>query len=182
MFKSCPSLGFTLLGFCAFVAACGGGAQNNTAQIPITPSSEAPKPEPGPASESGPISGGACIELATARREKRPDEPSKITAKHILIRYAGSKNAGPEFTRTREQACLRAIEARDEIRKGADFDAMVEKYSDEPGAASRHGSIGSIDRTMVIAPFADAAFELDRGQLSDVVETDFGFHVILRTD
>ncbi len=181
MFKAHRLLGSALVCACASLLACGGGAQNNNpAQVPVAPASETP--QPGPASESGTMSGGACIELATARREKRPDEPSKITAKHILVRYAGSKNAGPEFTRTREQACLRAIEARDEIRKGADFDAMVEKYSDEPGAASRHGSIGSIDRAMVIPSFADAAFELDRGQLSDVVETDFGFHVIFRTE
>lgn len=128
------------------------------------------------------MSGAACIELATAKREQRKDEPSRISVKHILVRYAGSKSAGPEFTRNREEACLRAIEARDEIRAGADFVAMVEKYSDEPGAASRQGSVGGIERSMVVAPFADAAFELDLGQLSDVVETDFGFHVILRTE
>jgi parvulin-like peptidyl-prolyl isomerase len=85
-------------------------------------------------------------------------------------------------TRTRGAACLRAIEARDKIRGGADFVEVVKEYSEEPGAASRGGSVAGIERSMVVEPFADAAFELDISQMSDVVETAYGFHVILRTE
>ena len=100
----------------------------------------------------------------------------------MLVKYYGAKGAKPAIARSREEACLRAIEARDKLRGGADFSKMVIEYSEEPGAASREGSVGSVERSDLVRPFADAAFELDIGQLSDVVESDFGFHVIVRTE
>ncbi len=124
----------------------------------------------------------ACFRTAGAKREKRPGEPERIAAKHVLVKYDGAKGAKPAVARSREEACLRAIEARDKLRGGADFGKVVVEYSDEPGAASREGSLGSVERGDVVPPFADAAFELDIGQLSDVVESDFGFHVIVRSE
>ena len=58
----------------------------------------------------------------------------------------------------------------------------MKEYSEEPGAATREGSIGSVERNDLQKPFADAAFELGVNQLSDVVETESGFHVILRSE
>ena len=102
--------------------------------------------------------------------------------KHALVKYAGAKRAAPTVTRTREEACLRALEARSKLQQGASFTDVVKEYSEEPGAATREGSLGSIERSQMVPPFADAAFELARGEVSQVVETDFGFHVILRTE
>ena len=102
--------------------------------------------------------------------------------RHVLVRFAGAKNADATITRTREQACLRAVEVRDKARGGAVFEDLVKEYSEEPGAASRGGSTGAIERKDVVPPFADAAFELEAQQLGDVVETDYGFHVIYRTE
>lgn len=122
-----------------------------------------------------------CLATANAKREKKPNEPEKVKVKHVLVKYAGAKHADASITRTREQACLRAMEARDKLRAGADFAQIVGEYSDEPGAKSIEGLVGEIERKDVLPPFADAAFELDVNEMSDVVETDFGFHVILRT-
>lgn len=144
---------------------CGGGA---------------PSPAAPAASAQGPAA--ACLAIAGTKRQRNPSEPSKISVRHVLVQYTGSKNARPPISRTREEACLRALAARDELRGGADFVEVVKKYSDEPGAASRSGSLGSVERKDVAAPFADAAFELHPKEFSDVVESDFGFHVIMRME
>ena len=123
-----------------------------------------------------------CLKSANLKRERKPTEPAKITVRHVLVKFAGAKRAEPSVTRTREQACLRAAEAYQKLAAGTDFEKIVEAYSEEAGAASRGGSIGSIERRDVAPPFADAAFELDLNQVSEVVESDFGFHIIMRTD
>jgi len=166
--RSCCSI--VLVSLAAALPACGG------------------KPSPPPAAAAEGTKAGAdspadrCLAIAGAKRERKPDEPAKITARHILVKYAGAKKAPPTVTRTREEACLRALEAREKLEQGASFADVVATYSEEPGAATREGSLGTIQRTDVVAPFADAAFELGRGEVSHVVETDFGFHIIMRTE
>lgn len=153
--------------------------------LSLTACGAAPSPpskSPGAASATAETPAEACLRTASAKREKRADEPARISAKHVLVKYSGAKGAKGEISRSREEACLRAIEARDKIRGGADFSKVVIEYSEEPGAASREGSVGSVERSDLVPPFADAAFELDMSQLSDVVESDYGFHVILRTE
>jgi hypothetical protein len=166
-----PSRSLLALSFviaCAAVA-CGGEA----APAPATPKVATPGADE-PAAR--------CLAIAGAKRERKPNEPAKISAKHVLVKYAGAKKAPPAVTRTREQACLRAQEARATLEQGMPFAEVVATYSEEPGATTREGSLGAIERSHVVPPFADAAFELAAGEVSHVVETDFGFHVILRTE
>jgi parvulin-like peptidyl-prolyl isomerase len=123
-----------------------------------------------------------CFATANVERKKKENEPQKISAKHVLVKFSGAKRADAGVKRTRAQACIRALEARDKLVGGADFSEIVKEYSEEPGAASREGSIGAVERADVAPPFADAAFELDVNQVSEVVETEFGFHIIMRTE
>jgi NIMA-interacting peptidyl-prolyl cis-trans isomerase 1 len=156
------------------LCACGGA-----------PSAGASSAASSASASSGGGGGGAaerCLAIASAKRERKPNEPYRITAKHVLVRYAGAKRSPATVTRTREQACLRAQEALAKLKEGTPFADVVRDYSEEPDAAAREGSIGSIQRTEVALPFADAAFELETGEVSDVVETGFGFHVILRVE
>jgi hypothetical protein len=123
-----------------------------------------------------------CLAIARGTRERRRDEPEKIVVKHVLVHFAGAKKARPENKRTRGDACLRALEARAQLQGGDSFGDVVASYSDEPGAAAREGLVGTIKRSEVVPAFADAAFELRPGEVSHVVETESGFHVILRTE
>jgi hypothetical protein len=153
------------------ILACGG-----------TPSGGAASPASPDSKPDGDGAAAHCLAVAGAARERKPSEPYRITVKHILVRYAGAKRAPETVTRTRVQACLRAEEALTKLKAGMPFADAVSTYSDESGAGGREGSLGSIQRSDVAPPFADAAFELQAGEASDVVETPFGFHVILRVE
>jgi parvulin-like peptidyl-prolyl isomerase len=150
------------------LVACGGSTPGPKAPAAATAAPDTPA--------------GRCLAIAGAAHPRRPDEPAKIGAKHVLVKYAGAKKAKPEVVRTREEACLRAEEARAQLADGKSFADVVARYSEEPGATTREGSLGSVERSHVVPAFADAAFELKPGEVSQVVETDFGFHVILRTE
>lgn len=111
--------------------------------------------------------------------------PQTIGAKHILVMHAQSERKPEGIVRSREEARARARECLAKIRGGADFDKMVAEYSDEPGAAERQdgaGYLGVFEKERMVPQFADAAFALEVGQVSEVVETPFGFHIIQRTE
>lgn len=123
-------------------------------------------------------------EEAAAERERQiiARQPNEIGARHILIMHAQSKSKPPNVTRTRDEARARAEQLLVKLGKGASFEEMVNEYSDEPGSAERHGDLGVFDRAQMVKPFADAAFGLQVGQVSGIVETPFGFHIIKRTE
>lgn len=132
-----------------------------------------------------PIEGSAedeCLDAANREREPVADEPSQVGVKHILVRHKESRRADPSITRTRGLACLRALDALEALEGGAGWDETVEEYSDEKGAATRAGSLGSVKRDQLDPAFANAAFTLEVNELSYVVETPAGFHIILRVD
>ncbi len=111
-----------------------------------------------------------------------PDgQPSEVGARHILVMHNDSQSRPDEVDRSREEARARATECLIKLRGGADFTEMVNEYSDEPGAAARGGDLGLFSRDVMVKPFADAAFSLEVGEVSELVETVFGFHIIKRT-
>jgi NIMA-interacting peptidyl-prolyl cis-trans isomerase 1 len=167
-----PNRRLLALSFGALVAAACASAPPPKTEGDVKPDAQAAPQSPAE----------KCLAIAGAARERKPNEPERVGVRHVLVKYKGAKNAADTITRTREEACLRALEARDKMLKGADFDAIVTEYSDEPGASERRGLVGTVERREVAPPFADAAFELSVQQMSDVVETDRGFHLILRTE
>jgi parvulin-like peptidyl-prolyl isomerase len=108
-------------------------------------------------------------------------EQERISARHILVSYRGALRAAPNIVRSREEAFARAGEALKRAKQGEAFEALVQEYSDDLGSAARGGDLGEFSRQDMVAEFAETAFKLEPGQLSDIVETQFGFHVILRT-
>ena len=128
----------------------------------------------------------APVESASPRGSAEPaagagEESESIVAQHLLVMYKGAKKAPSNISRTKEEARLRAYEALELIKKGQDFDKVVAAYTDEPGGAKKHGDLGRFSRDMMVRAFSDAAFALEVGQVSTVIESPFGFHVIRRT-
>lgn len=106
-------------------------------------------------------------------------EPEMITASHILVAYQGATRAKPTVTRTRDQARELAEQLSVKAREpGADFARLARESSDAPTGIE--GGALSFRRQQMVKPFSDAAFALKPGEVSEVVETNFGFHIIKR--
>lgn len=120
----------------------------------------------------------------TPQAAQASDEPppKEVGARHVLIQFLGTERAPASVVRTREQAEALAEKVLAKARRGESFTRLATEYSDEPGAAGRGGALGKFTRGRMAPAFEDAAFRLKVGQISEVVETPFGFHVILRTE
>jgi hypothetical protein len=110
------------------------------------------------------------------------EAPKKIGARHVLIQWMGSERAPASVVRSREQAYAVAQEVLRRAKAGDDFARLAIEFSDEPGAGGRGGSLGRFGRGQMVGAFEAAAFKLEVGQISDIVETPFGFHIIQRTE
>lgn len=85
----------------------------------------------------------------------------------------------PEITDAQKMAARAELEAlRDEIKAGGDFERLAIVHSDDPGSASRGGDMGFINRGQTVPPFEAAAFRLKPGELSQIVESEYGYHLI----
>lgn len=137
-------------------------------------------PPPSPVASADPKRGAsAAAPLPTVDVSSQPAE---IAARHLLVSYKGALRASPGIGRSKAEARARAEEAQKRAAEGEDFVALVKQYSDEPGAGERGGDLGKFDRQSMVPAFANAAFALKVGEVSTVVETQFGFHVIKRTE
>ncbi len=103
--------------------------------------------------------------------------PEQVRASHILIRTDPSAS---EADRKAAREKAEALQKR--AAAGEDFATLAKENSEDPGSASNGGDLGFFTRDRMVKPFADAAFALEKGKVSDVVETRFGYHVIKVTD
>lgn len=78
----------------------------------------------------------------------------------------------------KETVRQRLLNIREEIMNGADFEEMARRHSEEPGAASSGGNLGFQNRGSLVPPYEAAALRLKPGEISQPVETEFGFHLI----
>lgn len=120
----------------------------------------------------------------TSAEPSRRNEPATIKAQHLLVMHRESRSAPPTVVRTRAEARARAEEALAKVRAGESIDDIISQYSEEPGASQREppGSLGTFSRKSMVKKFSDAAFRLQAGEVSEVIETEFGFHVIKRLE
>ena len=103
----------------------------------------------------------------------------QVRASHILLMYDGSMRS--TATRSKDAAETQIAALKSELDGGAEFAEIAREHSD-CSSSSQGGDLGSFGRGMMIGAFEDTAFTLEVGATSDVVETDFGFHIIHRTE
>jgi peptidyl-prolyl cis-trans isomerase C len=98
--------------------------------------------------------------------------PEQVHARHILIKSGADATADAKAT-----ARAKAVSARKRAIAGEDFAGLAKELSEGP-SAPQGGDLGFFSREQMVAPFSEAAFALEVGQISEIVETQFGFHVI----
>lgn len=121
-----------------------------------------------------------------AEEEPEPEpEPETVTCSHILVKHVGSRRPSSwreaRITRTRDHARQRIEKLRRWVVEGKATFEQVAQHESDCSSARRGGDLGPFRRGTMMRPFEDAAFRLRVGELSDVVETDSGFHIIKRT-
>lgn len=99
--------------------------------------------------------------------------PEMIKARHILIKV--DKSASEE---DKKQARKKAEDILSKIKAGEDFAKLASEFSDDPGSKSKGGDLDFFARGRMVKPFEDAAFALKPGEVSGIVESPFGYHII----
>jgi hypothetical protein len=117
---------------------------------------------------------------APAADEAQP--PKRIGARHVLVQWMGADKAPSSVVRSKEQARAIIEEVHRRAKAGEDFARLAVDYSDEPGAGNRGGSLGRFGKGQMVGQFESVAFKLKVNEISEIVETGFGYHVIQRTE
>ena len=109
----------------------------------------------------------------TVRQHRFP----KIKASHILINY---HDAEGKIDSAAARATADSVLA--ELKAGVPYEELVEKYSEDTGTKDKGGDLGYFERRMMVKEFDEAAFNMDVGEISGLIQTNFGYHIIKLTD
>ena len=104
-------------------------------------------------------------------KDSIPRMSKRVNISHILMQVKPDKSAD-------SAAVEKLRELKFAIRDGASFDSLAKAHSDDPGSGSRGGDLGFVSRGTLVPAFEEVAFDLEEGQLSDIVKTEFGYHLI----
>ncbi|MBU5336318.1 peptidylprolyl isomerase [Intestinibacter bartlettii] len=113
--------------------------------------------------------------------EEHKDSYDTVTASHILISTLDDQ--GNELSDAKKaEAKKKAEEVLEKAKSGEDFAKLAKEYSDDTANASEGGNLGAFTAGQMVEEFSDAAFALDKNEISDIVETQYGYHIIKVTD
>jgi peptidyl-prolyl cis-trans isomerase D len=104
--------------------------------------------------------------------------PEQVEVSHILIKTPPAGAEGKVDDKAVAEAQHRAEDLLKQIKGGANFEDLAKKYSEDTGSAKQGGSIGWIGKGQTVPEFEKVAFSLPKGQISDLVKSSFGFHII----
>jgi len=108
-------------------------------------------------------------------KDSLPEIPPSLDFSHILIRISPG-------VKEEKEAKAKADSILKLLKNGQDFEKLARLYSNDPGSAAEGGDLGYINRGGFIKSFEEVAFTLSKGEISDVVKTDFGYHIIQQID
>jgi peptidyl-prolyl cis-trans isomerase C len=112
-------------------------------------------------------------ELKSLARAVNQRFGERVRARHILIR--AGQNASKE---DKAKALEKIKDVQKQLKGGADFTELAKKYSEDPGSKERGGDLGYFSRGDMVDAFEKVAFTLNVGQVSDIINTDFGYHIV----
>lgn len=118
----------------------------------------------------------AVTDFYSKNQEKFQQGP-RVRASHILIGIPQNADAA-----TKQQAKTKAEALLNDLKAGKDFAEAAKTNSQDPGSAPNGGDLGYFEQGQMVPPFEQAAFALKPGEMSDVVETPFGYHIIKVAD
>jgi len=98
--------------------------------------------------------------------------PNRVHPQHILLMTVGKTDAEVEEIKKKAEDVLK------QAKKGGKFDELAKKYSEDPGSKEKGGDLGWITQGQTVPEFEKTAFSLNPGQISDLVKTQYGFHII----
>jgi peptidyl-prolyl cis-trans isomerase D len=98
--------------------------------------------------------------------------PNRVHPEHILFMTVGKTDAEVDEIKKNAEDVLK------QAKKGAKFEDLAKKYSEDPGSKDKGGDLGWITQGQTVPEFEKTAFGLDKGQISDLVKTQYGFHII----
>jgi peptidyl-prolyl cis-trans isomerase D len=104
--------------------------------------------------------------------------PEQVSVSHILIKTPLPGPDGKVDPRGVEEARKKAEDILKQVKSGGNFADLAKKYSEDPGSGKNGGSLGFIGRGRTVPEFEKAAFSLDKGATSDLVQSSYGFHII----
>lgn len=106
-------------------------------------------------------------------------QADRIAARHVLVSHEGAMSRPLNVHRSRAAARAKAEELQARLQGGEDFATLARRESD-CASAGKGGFLGGFSRGAMTPAFEDAAFALEVGEISDIVETSFGFHIVKR--
>ncbi|WP_279265929.1 MULTISPECIES: peptidylprolyl isomerase [unclassified Romboutsia] len=105
----------------------------------------------------------------------------EVEASHILIKTMDDQgNALSD--KKKAEAKKKAEEVLEKLKSGEEFSALAKEYSQDAGTAENGGELGFFAKGKMVKEFEDAAWKLNVGEISDIVETSYGYHIIKVTD
>lgn len=113
------------------------------------------------------------------KNQKQFEAPVSVKARHILLRP--DPNAA-DAAKAKAEAKKKIEDLLKKAKAGANFAALAKANSQDPGSARQGGDLGWFQKGIMIKSFEDVAFNLKKGEISDVIETEFGYHIILVED